>query len=242
MAFEDLSLIGRLWRNHGLLNVLLPYDAPRTSPVSPKHAASSRPKTSAPAAENSRSFTVATKNSPQVAKEKPQPQLQILPTEAWPEVWRTMLSATKKGLFAWTYLGLGQDLHDAKKPGGDAAREKQRLARGNFLRRLLADLGHPAGTHTFWPLDMPVDKGNMPRGDIFWSALQLLGCRGVVVMGSAAAKIIVPDEKLKPLMQLRKHGMFIWILRDIDDLTNAPEKYAPVPAFLRKAFTPFVHI
>ena len=85
----------------------------------------------------------------------------------------------------WTYWNLGADLCDPQAPG--------RQERRQFLQRLLHDLGHPAGTHTFWPSCLPPDAdalpslqeqtgGYVPNADVFWSGARQLQARGVVVM------------------------------------------------------------
>lgn len=158
---------------------------------------------------------------------------------SWPQILQQQLAATKKGLIAWTYLKLGEDLLSTKSK---ASADNERSARANFLRRLFKDLAHPAGTHTFWPVSLPPEQNiNANMGDIFWSAMPHLGCRGVIVMGSEAAKIIAPQEKLKPLILVRPRGRFVWVLWEIDTLVATPEKYGQVLVFLRQALRAFVH-
>lgn len=70
-----------------------------------------------------------------------------LPPHTWPAPWQQRLAATRPGLVLWTYWKLGQDL--------EGLRDEGQAARRAFLQRLLADLGHPGGTHTFWPACLP---------------------------------------------------------------------------------------
>lgn len=70
-----------------------------------------------------------------------------LPPHVWPAPWQERLAATRPGLVLWTYWKLGQDLGGLQDEG--------HAARRAFFRRLLADLGHPGGTHTFWPACLP---------------------------------------------------------------------------------------
>ena len=158
-----------------------------------------------------------------------------LPPHAWPAPWRERLAASRPGLVAWTYWNLGRDLCGAQ--------DEQRQARRAFLQRLLGDLGHPAGTHTFWPAclprgdadDAPDAENYAPHADAFWSGVSTLGARGVVVMGSAAAKALALPGGLRPLQQTRHRGHLIWVLWDVEYLLHEEQRYGAMLAFLRQA-------
>lgn len=159
-----------------------------------------------------------------------------LPPHVWPAPWRQQMEKTRPGLVLWTYWSLGLDLCDPQAKG--------RLERRAFLQKLLQDLAHPAGTHTFWPAGMPsapedrtpgMDEGLMPHADAFWSGTSRLGARGVVVMGSAAVKALGLPPGLRPLQQTRYRGHMVWVLWDVDYMQREDQRYASMLAFLRQA-------
>ena len=159
-----------------------------------------------------------------------------LPPHVWPAPWRQQLEKTRPGLVLWTYWNLGLDLCDPQAEG--------RLERRGFLQKLLQDLAHPAGTHTFWPAGMPAapedrtpgtDEGLVPHADAFWSGTSRLGARGVVVMGSAAVKALGLPPGLRPLQQTRYRGHMVWVLWDVDYMQREDQRYASMLAFLRQS-------
>lgn len=151
----------------------------------------------------------------------------------WPAPWQERLARTRPGLVAWTYWTLGSDLCDGGQPG--------KAERGLFFRRLLQDLGHPQGTHTFWPVCLP-DEGGELRADagIFWSGLQALKARGVILMGSAAARAAALPGKLEPLSHRVFRGRRVWILRDVDLMRDDAARYGQMLAFLQSALQSFL--
>ncbi|WP_374289190.1 hypothetical protein [Desulfovibrio desulfuricans] len=163
-----------------------------------------------------------------------------LPPHVWPAPWQTRLTQTRPGPVLWTYWNLGPDLCDPQTPG--------RLERRHFLQRLLQDLGHPAGTHTFWPSCLPPDPAALPapdaagvdqayaaNPDVFWSGAMQLKARGVVVMGSAAANAVALPGGLRPPQQIRHRGKLVWVLWDVDNLLRSDQRYASMLALLREA-------
>ena len=162
-----------------------------------------------------------------------------LPPHVWPAPWQARLEHTRPGPVLWTYWNLGPDLCDPHAPG--------RLERRQFLQRLLQDLGHPAGTHTFWPACLPPDPAALPTGDpheaaayaanpdVFWSGAMQLKARGVVVMGSAAASAVALPGGLRPPLQIRHRGKLVWVLWDVDNLLQFDQRYASMLALLREA-------
>lgn len=151
----------------------------------------------------------------------------------WPAPWQERLARTRPGLVAWTYWTLGSDLCDGGQPG--------KAERGLFFRRLLQDLGHPQGTHTFWPVCLP-DAGGELRADagIFWSGLQALKARGVILMGSAAARAAALPGKLEPLSHRVFRGRRVWVLRDVDLMRDDAARYDQMLAFLQNALQSFL--
>ena len=167
-----------------------------------------------------------------------------LPPHVWPAPWQTRLEQTRPGPVLWTYWNLGPDMCDPQTPG--------RLERRQFLQRLLQDLGHPAGTHTFWPSCLPPDPAALPTAtpqqesayvanpDVFWSGAMQLKARGVVVMGSAAARAVALPSGLRPPQQVRHRGKLVWVLWDVDNLLQFDQRYASMLALLRDALRHFL--
>lgn len=190
MAFADLNPLGALWQRRGLHCLLLPEDAPAscslcrdpmidTRPAPKKHPGPAAAPTARPApaaeghaaraagndarqqehAERQARNARADRAAAQPALSRPDPSQgedawRPLPPHVWPAPWRERLAATRPGLVLWTYWKLGQDLDGPPGEGQDARRA--------FLRRLLADLGHPGGTHTFWPACLPMAPALRP--------------------------------------------------------------------------------
>ena len=168
-----------------------------------------------------------------------------LPPHVWPSPWQTRLEQTRPGPVLWTYWNLGPDMCDPQTPG--------RLERRQFLQRLLQDLGHPVGTHTFWPSCLPPDPAALPTAepqvqdntymanpDVFWSGAMQHKARGVVVMGSAAARAVALPGGLRPPQQIRHRGKLVWVLWDVDNLLQFDQRYASMLALLRDALRHFL--
>lgn len=165
-----------------------------------------------------------------------------LPPHVWPAVWQERLSRTRQGRVVWTYWNLGPDLCEAQAPG--------KAQRSAFFRRLMQDLAYPAGTSTFWPACLPdpdvmpsspapaggEDRPHyQPNADVFWSGVQALHARAVVVMGSVAARALGLPAGVRPLQQLRHRGTLVWVLWDVEFLLDEPQRYAAMLAFVRRA-------
>ena len=184
---------------------------------------------------------------PQAAEQAPETAAPVrswrpLPPHVWPAVWQERLSRTRQGRVVWTYWNLGPDLCEAQAPG--------KAQRSAFFRRLMQDLAFPAGTSTFWPACLP-DPDAMPaspapaegedrprykpNADVFWSGVQALHARAVVVMGSVAARALGLPAGVRPLQQLRHRGTLVWVLWDVEFLLDEPQRYAAMLAFVRRA-------
>ena len=184
---------------------------------------------------------------PQAAEQAPETAAPVrsgrpLPPHVWPAVWQERLSRTRQGRVVWTYWNLGPDLCEAQAPG--------KAQRSAFFRRLMQDLAYPAGTSTFWPACLP-DPDAMPaspapaegedrpryqpNADVFWSGVQALHARAVVVMGSVAARALGLPAGVRPLQQLRHRGTLVWVLWDVEFLLDEPQRYAAMLAFVRRA-------
>ena len=184
---------------------------------------------------------------PQAAEQAPETAAPVrswrpLPPHVWPAVWQERLSRTRQGRVVWTYWNLGPDLCEAQAPG--------KAQRSAFFRRLMQDLAYPAGTSTFWPACLPdpdampaspapVEGEDRPRyqpnTDVFWSGVQALHARAVVVMGSVAARALGLPAGVRPLQQLRHRGTLVWVLWDVEFLLDEPQRYAAMLAFVRRA-------
>lgn len=261
MAFTLINPVNALWQRRGLSCLLMPegFNAfaarqtceahlePANQATGEKQHRPPRPlaKTSAiPRAAQAKTPTTAPAFGKTVAAQEPRrPDLwHPLPPHAWPEPWRGRLKQTRPGLVLWTYWNLGPDLSDPQVQG----RKERRV----FLQRLLQDLGHPAGTHTFWPACLPQGPEAPPSSlttehdgyaanqDVFWSGVHQLKARGVVVMGSAAATAVGLQGGLRPPQQIRHRGRLIWVLWDVDNLLHFEQRYASMLAFLRQGMIP----
>lgn len=168
----------------------------------------------------------AVESAPPAAPEAATPP--TLPPDHWPAAWRTRLAATRPAVVLWTYWALGEDL--CLRPNA---------ARRELFRRLLGDLGHPSGTHSFWPAALPGEHGLEANGPVFWSGVDMLKARALVVMGSPAVKALELPSRLRPFQQTRHNGRMVVVLRDVDFLVEEPHRYDAVREFLRQALAPF---
>lgn len=171
------------------------------------------------------------------------PPLALLPADQWPALWQERLRKTAPAAVLWTYWALGEDMCVRPNP--------QRRA---LLQRLLGDLGHPAGTHSFWPAAMPAampvdsamtDSENPQESSlqanaaVFWSGVHALKARALVVMGSPAIKALNLPPRLRPFQQTRHNGRLVIVLRDVDFLAQETHRYDAVKEFLKQALAPF---
>lgn len=262
MAFADLSFAAALWHGRGLRYLAAPADLP------PELSLCAAPSAARPAVAAGRPPRPAGHDAgpgrrpqrPQQPPQEPVPSAAAaegrwrpLPRAELPEPWRRRLAATRPGLVAWTYWNLGPDLTAA---AGDERQEdsgaEARAARRAFLGRLLRDLAHPAGTHTFWPACLPeVPEAAAPpaggpefapHAEAFWSGAVHLGCRAVIVMGSAAVRALGLPGTARPLGQLRWRGQLVLVLRDVDALAGDMARYGPTLAFLRQGLGPVARL
>lgn len=259
MAFADLSFAAALWQGRGLRYLAAPADLPpELSLCAPPAAA--RPAVAGGRPPRPSGRDAAEERRPQRPQRLPREQAppspgtgsrwRPLPQTELPEAWRRRLAATRPGLVAWTYWNLGPDLAAAAASDRrDDEGERARAARRAFLGRLLRDLAHPAGTHTFWPACLPESAASdaveplfAPHADAFWSGAVHLGCRAVIVMGSAAVRALGLPGTVRPLGQLRWRGQLVLVLRDVDALAQDMTRYGPTLAFLRQGLGPVARL
>ena len=265
MAFADLSFTAALWRGRGLCWLTAGADLPPglsltaeapASAAAPSPAARSGRPASPPASRAVRPSRPAAREEQARERAAPQagapagtsPRWRPLAPEALPQGWQNRLAATRPGLVAWTYWNLAQDLSatGGSAPGEDAGAEARALRR-SFLGRLVRELAHPAGTHTFWPACMPQAQGApVPEAgpdfaahpEAFWSGAAHLGCRAVIVMGSAAVRALGLPGNALPLSQLRWRGQHVLVLWEVDTLAQDAARFGPTLAVRRQALGP----
>lgn len=150
-----------------------------------------------------------------------------------PLIWQQRLAATRPGAVLWTYRGLGTDL--CVTPN---------VQRRMLFQRLLMELGHKAGTHSFWPTALPdpnstEDDGLSTHTEAFWHGVEALGSRALVVLGSRALQALCLPRRLRPFQQARIDGRMIIVLPDPDILIQEPHRYTAVREYLRQALLPY---
>lgn len=252
MAFEDVSPAAAIWQGSGLRYILMPQGGnigkmtgrgvERRAPV---NLASSVFNLKSPAgtpcgARNGLCHAAKSVASPSATASQ-KTVFTPLPFVEWPAVWQEQFQRTKKGLFGWTYWDLGSDLLTAHDKGVlSEARAQAKNERARVMGRLLRELGHPSGTHTFWPPYLELTDEGEPKPELFWSGLKLLGCRGVIIFGSRAARTLIPKPGLRPLQQLRQNGFQVWIMKDLSGLEQDQEHYARMLIFLKETLRVFI--
>lgn len=152
--------------------------------------------------------------------------------EQWPTLWQQRLKLAKRGLVAWTYLELGQDL--LQTPLAPEA-EKERDTRRKIIAWFLGGLKHPQGTHTFWPLILGDDT---PRTDLFWAGLRRLGCQCLLIFGSPAASAILQKKGLAPMQCHYMNNTAILVLRALTGMDSRQGQDAL--RWLRQSLRPYV--
>ncbi len=150
--------------------------------------------------------------------------------EYWPSPWQVLLQKTPPAPVIWTYFSLGDDL--SGNPNAD---------RRDFMRKLLTDLGHRKGTHSFWPIALPDQntEQSVAHAQAFWSGVQILKAKAVIAMGQAATKAMGLEQNIRPFMHTRYNGCFVVVLRDVDFLIAEPHSYNNVREFLRRSLASF---
>lgn len=237
MAFENITLAGKIWRPYGLEHIILPLQVQAI-----KEAAEEKPRAASQVAAPKQTavihkFAPAQPNiQPPQKKESWKP----VPVEEWPQIWRDQFKNTRHANIAWTYWNLGADLLSVGKRIELTPLEAEKSqARFSFLRKFMADLGLPKSLSTFWPPYLSADPDAKAQPEYFWSGLRFLNCRGVVIMGSPAARALLQKKQLQPLTQLLEKGQRVWILWDIETFGRQMENYQRMLTYLRQVLQPF---
>lgn len=243
MAFASVSSTAAIWQGWGLKYIFRPLEEKLSSrnwestpePV----AAAPQPagQWQRPAPVSRPAYAPANKpaEQPSLARQPQAPQFRPVPREQWPAIWQEQFAHTRPGKIAWTYWHLAADLLGERHP---AFSEEGRAARRKVMGRLLADLGHKAGTHTFWPAQMDLHGGDAEAG-VFWSGLKALGCRALLIFGSQAAWPLLNTRSMRPLTDRRHNGVFVYILNDMDRLSADESQYRQSVVWLRSCLRMF---
>lgn len=255
MAFADLKIPQVFWLNSGVKTLFYSQGIPVDSVKSADSNSSvgiSRQELQKPAPSNpSRIVTtpggvsraskarISPESAPAQAKRQAVPFKSLRP-ELWPLIWQKQLMQAKTAKIAWTYWKLGEDLQKAS--ASESHDSSARKERGALLRRFFTELALPGGTHTFWPAALPDENGNLAANpQVFWSGILELNCRGVVILGSQAARPLLPERVIRPLDELRMAGRIVWILRDPDALARNDSWFSLSVSLLRNAFRIYLH-
>jgi hypothetical protein len=159
----------------------------------------------------------------------------VLPLEEWPEAWLALKRRRPfppRPLVVWTYPGLGDDLAGVPVP------ERQQA-----IVRLLTALGHPGGTHIFWPYALPGDpplaEGSALPEDVpslFWSGIALLHPRAILPFGPEARDALRLPRNLAPYVQTRVNGRQIVQMPPVLSLRGDENVFlAPLLRFCQRA-------
>lgn len=240
MAFEIVNPVCALWQATGLRYLIAQSEPAKTPTASAApRPAIPRPQPVASATEVFRQRQPDTTPPPEPVQPTVEkaPAFKPVAVESWPAIWQEQFQKTRRGLFAWTYWTLGDDLLAAR---GLCQAKEGKAKRSQLMQTLLRELGHPAGTHTFWPAHLDNSAEPVASPEIFWSGVKALGCRGVIIMGSNAASKLMPQKGLRPLQQWRLYGQIVWILNDLDRIELHSDNFQRVLLFLKQAMKPFI--
>lgn len=254
MAFANVNCMTAIWQSWGLKYIFRPADASGTN-GSRKNAPQEMSGVKAPRVPvkpwpmrdqatssgcrepDNRRLAPLHKDSQQPAQSVRLAKFRPIPPEQWPPIWREQLGQTKPGVIAWTYWHLGADLLGDKHPQFN---QEEQARRRRIMGRLLGALGHPAGTHTFWPTQLDLAENPQAQPDIFWSGLRELGCRGLLIFGSQAAWPLLNTRSVHPFQSERRNGIFIYVLNDMGKLADDQEQFGQTVAYLRSSLGIFV--
>ncbi len=160
-------------------------------------------------------------------------------------VWAELLRKTRPGRVAWTYSQLGADLLDSSQSSrqiSNSAPETTLAQRRNLLKKFLQTLGHPSGTHTFWPYHLPANIYNTDSGipanelDFFWSGIAHLGCRYLIILGAESANALFPKQPMEAKMKFFRHGVMIYFIWDIEYMLKDKNIFESAVDFLKIEF------
>ncbi len=148
-----------------------------------------------------------------------------LALDQWPAPWQERFAQTKPARVIWTYWNLGHDLC------GESSAERRA-----FLKRILQDLKHPPGTHSFWPHTLPdlsSPEQLQPNIPVFWSGVRQLGARVLVILGEGSAQKLGYDAFDAPFKEFHKQGKLVILVKDMDMLMHNTKTYTTLMQYLR---------
>lgn len=223
MAFDALDPVSAIWRGFGLTWLLVPEELRVKPRARPAQARGTRePARPAAPPKHQQSGPASPPRDQQPGPAAPPKYLQV----EWPDAWSEQLEAARKGRIAWTYPDLGPDLLAARAGApADAARTR----RGALLRRIVKDLGHPPGTHTFWPMRLESEL----RPDLFLAGCLKLNVRGIFIFGPESASQITGQASLSNYSLRRLGRWSVWCLPEIDSIDGGI--YAKMLAYIRNS-------
>ncbi len=111
-----------------------------------------------------------------------------------------------------------------------------------MLRQLVSALRLPAGTSTFWPCAVPAREdagpgGIVPSRDLFWSGVQELGARVIVVLGFRAGVAMgLSQEELRPLHREIRNGVVVCTVWDLFRIAERPSRLTDIVRYLNETF------
>ena len=149
--------------------------------------------------------------------------------ENWPPYWRTLFKKTvQTPRVVWSYPSLSRDL------GGDALSSHR-----DFLRRLLADMNLPRGSHAFWPLNAyPYSEGETAeQGEqavearMFLAGVACLKPDYVILMcGQIPASLGIEAPLLTPVIV---NGRWFVVTPHVEELVSTHASYDKLMSFLK---------
>ncbi len=163
-------------------------------------------------------------------------QNQVLTFSKWPKNWLEIhqkfgLPKGKNSMtkIAWTYEGLEQDVM------GEANLERQKA-----VRQLLLDLNHQKGTHIFIPYSftdleqsqLEIVTIDQMEYSFFWSAMNLIEPRILLIFGSAARNAIQAPKSL-PLQKSQLGKLQVLQMHRFETLANDQTFYNNTLVFLQ---------
>ena len=148
-----------------------------------------------------------------------------------PPIWQERLNHTKKARVIWTYWNLGEDLCGNASP-----------LRRELVQKIIQDLKHPVGTHSFWPIALP-ENGELKANHIaFWTGVEQLKSRIIIVLGNQASRALgfnINDT----LFHFTKHQEYSIIFsKDVDILSQNQAVYSRMINQLRSFLTQYLQI
>ncbi len=181
--------------------------------------------------------------APTLASQQPQHIPALL--EELPLPWQERLNATNPNAVLWTYWSLGYDLCGYPSD-----------ARRNLLKKIIiTHLQQSFKEYSLWPAALPTSSPSardatngpdtlpelVPHEAAFWTGVERLKARGLVIFGSAAAKAVGLQKEAKPAKIIIHRGCRVLFVNDMDYLVTNTSYQDSMLASLRPFLAPFRH-